>query len=136
MALFNPRLQITITPGAVAVGGTVRVQWRLTGRTGRLQNLRLSLKGREEVTPVGGKNSRNERSVFAGLEIANINPPNDMRSGEATVKIPTGVVPSFAAPSNKIVWAIRVQGDIAQWPDLKEDFPITVLPAFIRRAST
>jgi hypothetical protein len=36
---------------------------------------------------------------------------------------------SFSTQHNKIVWSIRVKGEIARWPDLNEEFALTVLPA-------
>ncbi len=35
---------------------------------------------------------------------------------------------SFAAPSNKIVWEIKVEGEIARWPDVNQNFPISIHP--------
>jgi len=129
MALFNPRPHLTVTPGAVPLGGTLQVQWHLTGRAGILQNLRLRLEGREEATDNSGRYAKSANSVFADLEIASITTPREMQSGEARLTVPAGLVPSFAAPNNKILWSIRVHGRIAYWPDLKEEFPVTVLPS-------
>jgi hypothetical protein len=39
------------------------------------------------------------------------------------------LVPSFAGSTNKIIWAIQVRGQIALWPELDEEFPVTVLPS-------
>jgi hypothetical protein len=36
---------------------------------------------------------------------------------------------SFEASNNKIVWAVKLHGEIAKWPDVDFEFPITVLPA-------
>ena len=35
---------------------------------------------------------------------------------------------SFEADSNKIIWEIKVEGEIARWPDVSQNFPITVDP--------
>jgi hypothetical protein len=129
LALFNPRPRLTVTPGAVRLGDTLEVQWNLTGRTGVLQNLRLHLEGREEATSSGGENSNTARCVFANLEIASVTTPREMQSGEARVTIPARLVPTFAGRNNKIIWAIHVHGQIARWPDVDEEFPVTVLPS-------
>jgi hypothetical protein len=129
MALFNPRPHLTVTPGAVPLGGTLQVQWNLTGRAGILRNLRLRLEGREEAADNSRRSSKSAKSVFADMEVASITTPREMQSGEARVTVPAGLVPSFAAPNNKILWTIRVHGRIAYWPDLKEEFPVTVLPS-------
>jgi hypothetical protein len=128
LALLNPRPRLTVTPGAVPLGGTLQVQWNLAGRAGVLQNLRLRLEGFEEVTPAGD-GSNIAKSIFADLEIANVTTPREIRSGEARVTVPAGLVPSFAGGNHKIIWAIHVHGPIALRPDVKEVFPVTVLPA-------
>ncbi len=129
LALFDPRPHLNVTPGAVPLGGTLHVQWNLTGRVGLLQNLHLCLEGREETRGEAGKNSETATSVFARLDIASVTTPREIRSGEASVTVPSGLVPSFAGAHNKIIWTIHVHGQIAHWPDLDEKFPVTVLPS-------
>jgi hypothetical protein len=129
LKLFDPRPHLTVTPGAVPLGGTLHVQWNLTGRVAILQNLRLRLEGREETRRGAGKNSESATSLFADMEITSVTTPREIRSGEARVTIPSGLVPSLAGMHNKIIWAIQVHGLIAHGPDVKEEFPVTVLPA-------
>jgi hypothetical protein len=52
-------------------------------------------------------------------------PPN---GGSARVTIPERTMHSFAAPHNKIVWVLRVLGDIPSWPDSEDEFVVTVAP--------
>jgi hypothetical protein len=35
---------------------------------------------------------------------------------------------SFAASSNRIVWALQVKGEIRRWPDVDEPFEVAVQP--------
>ena len=35
---------------------------------------------------------------------------------------------SFEAENNKILWNLAIHGDIEKWPDVRESFPITVVP--------
>ena len=35
---------------------------------------------------------------------------------------------SFAGSNNKIVWEIKLHGDIQRWPDVDDSFPLVVLP--------
>jgi hypothetical protein len=39
-----------------------------------------------------------------------------------------GVPASFTAANNKIVWTIRARGEIARFPDVAEEFEITMKP--------
>ena len=129
LALFNPRPRLTITPRAVPLGGTFRVEWEIRGRTDALRRLRLRLEGREEATYQSGKNTATDKNVFANIEIADLTVPQAMRSGGANVTVPGQLMHSFTTRHNRIVWSIQVQGEIAHWPDIKEEFPVTVLPA-------
>jgi hypothetical protein len=36
---------------------------------------------------------------------------------------------SFKSDNNRIVWTLHVHGDIAFYPDVNDEFPITVLSA-------
>ena len=49
-------------------------------------------------------------------------------TGRAALAIPGDAMHSLEAPHNKIVWVIRVHGDIARWPDVNEEFSLMVLP--------
>ena len=37
-------------------------------------------------------------------------------------------MPTFDAPNNDIEWCLKLRGDIPFWPDVAEEFPITVYP--------
>ena len=128
LALFNPRPRLTVTPGAVPLGEAVEVKWELTGRADRIRHLRLHLEGREEATYQRGTNTATDRSVFAKVELANITDRLAIRGGQARVVLPAGLMHSWTAGHNKIIWSLHIRGDIPWWPDLKEEFPLTVLP--------
>jgi len=128
LALFNPRPRLLVTPGTVPLGGTFRVQWEIAGRTEVLESLKLRLEGREEATYRRGTDTLTDKSVFADIEIARLTPSGEMRSGSRNVLIPAGLMHSFVAKNNKIVWTIKLHGEITRWPDVKEEFPMIVLP--------
>ncbi len=128
LALFNPRPTIVITPGAVRLGDPFRLEWRMSGRAGAMERLRIYLEGREEATYRRGTNTATDKNVFKTIEITNLTSKLEFYSGEARVNIPRDSMHSFKSDNNKVVWAIHVRGDIPRWPDVKEEFPITVLP--------
>src|SRR5262249_32872142 len=128
LALFNPRPRLAITPGAVALGGMLRVDWEINGRLDVLRRLRICLEGREEATYQSGKNSATAKNVFARTEIAEGSVAQAMHSGNGKVTVPAQLMHSFRGNHNKVVWSIRVHGEIDHWPDINEDFPVTILP--------
>jgi hypothetical protein len=129
LALFNPRATLTVNANAVPLGGALEVQWRLTGRVEVVRRLRIWLEGREEATYRRGTSTCTDSEVFATVELAAADMPHDIREGRRSVTVPTDTMHSFEACHNKIVWALQVHGEIERWPDVKEQFPIVVLPA-------
>jgi len=129
LSLFNPRPHLKIAPEAVRAGGSLRIDWELAGKVERLENLRIRLEAREEATQGSGKSSSTRTSVFLNSELMSVTSAPAMHSGNCKVSIPADAMHSFTAPSNKVIWAIKVEGRIRRWPDLKAEFPLTVLPA-------
>ena len=129
LALFNPRARVLVTPGAVRLGGRLQVEWRFTGRSDVLQQVRVWLEGREEATYRRGTQTSTDRSCFARLDLARVSARGELRTGTGTTALPIGTMHSFASANNKIVWSLRVKGEIEFWPDVDDEYPITVLPA-------
>ena len=133
LALFNPRPRVTLTPGAPRLGDSVRLEWEVSGRVEALEDLRFVLEGREEATYTRGTRSATDRSVFASLAVSSTTSPQEMRSGTTSIEIPASLMHSFTGQHNKIIWSVQVKGKIPRWPDLSEEFALTVLPAAPKR---
>src|SRR5882672_9219877 len=86
LALFNPRPRLTVTPGAVSLNGSLRVEWNISGRTDVLKRLRLCLAGYEEATYRRGTSTCTDKSVFANVEIADTTAAPEFRSGAGTIR--------------------------------------------------
>lgn len=52
-----------------------------------------------------------------------------IEAGHARVAVPRTAMHSLNTGSNKITWKLKVRGSIPRWPDVKDDYPIIVLPA-------
>jgi hypothetical protein len=128
LALLNPRMEASIQPGSPRLGGQIDLTWRLTGRTHVLRSLRIFLEGREEATYRRGTSTYTDKKPFLKLEVRTINDPTQMADGQARIALPLNTVPSFKSDNNRIVWVLKVEGEIPRWPDLKEEFEISVLP--------
>ena len=133
LALFNPRPILTASAPAVPLGGTLGVRWRFTGNVRRLVRLTITLEGREEATYQNGKNTTTAKNIFAILPLLDTADRAQIAGGSAKVIVPRELIHTLAAPNNRIVWTLRVAGDIPKWPDVSADFPIAVLP---REAAT
>ncbi len=128
LRLFNPSVTLTMSARAVPLGGELDVQWDLSGSVASVLELRIFLEGREEATYQRGTDTSTDNHVFARLPVAAVTDLHAILSGQARVAIPADTMHSFQSGDNKIVWSLQVQGEIRRWPDVKEEFPITVLP--------
>jgi hypothetical protein len=129
LVLFNPRLRLTLSPGALAPGGNGFLQWSCSGWAGRIRRLTLVLEGREEAQYRRGTSTYTDREVFATLTVLDSVQPFEIREGSISFGIPPGTVPSFTADHNKIRWALKAHCDIPGWPDSDDEYEILVKPA-------
>ena len=126
LALFNPVPVLTVSRAGVPLGGAFDLDGRFEGKVRRLRTLRISLEGREEASYRRGTRTVTDKSVFATLLLHG---DAVLADGRVHVEVPRGTMHSFEAGHNKIIWTLKVHGDIARWPDVSEEFPFTVLPA-------
>ncbi len=127
LAIFNPKIHLTLSDGDLRLGETYSVSWKLDGRSNRLQQLTLSLEGREQATYRRGTDTRTEHSVFHRHILVDEQRLH-FTEGSFSLPIPRDSVPSFKAQRNEIQWRILVAGDIPFWPDVSESFQLWVSP--------
>ncbi|MBK9165988.1 MAG: DUF3592 domain-containing protein [Bryobacterales bacterium] len=125
LALLNPRLEIRVSRGRARPGDTVLVEWQLSGRHERVQRLDITFTGREEATYMRGTDTTRETEVFLRIPVVEAG-----RAGRGAfhLTIPSPAMHSFDAPHNKIQWVFDAKGEIRWWPDIKEEYPYTILP--------
>jgi hypothetical protein len=128
LALFNPRPVLTVSTPAVPLGGRLGVRWRFTGNVRRIVKLTIALVAREEATYRRGTDTTTDRNVFVNTVLLDSADRAQFSEGSVSVEIPRDSIHTFTAPNNKIVWLLRVQGEIPRWPDVNAEFPFTVLP--------
>lgn len=128
MALFNPRPRLTVSRAVALPGDTIDVSWELEGRTDRLQRLQLALEGREEATYRRGTDNVTDKEIFVRIQLLDTTEPIAMHSGSAKLHIPPGAMHSFRSANNKIVWSLKLHGEIPRWPDIKDEYPYEIAP--------
>jgi len=128
LALANPRPRLTLTPGSPRLGESLRLEWKFTGRNTRLGHLRIFLEGREEATYRRGTKTHTDCETFATLDLVDSANDWEIPRGTTETVVPDDTMHSFEGESNKIVWEIKVEGDIARWPDVEQNFPIRIRP--------
>lgn len=129
LALFNPRVTLTLNSGLIPLGGLGQLSWQFSGVTNRIRKLKIILRGREEATYRRGTNTYTDKSTFFQMELCSTEDRFEIPQGEVGFAIPGESMHSFEAENNKIIWEVGVHGAIKSWPDVREEFKITVTPA-------
>jgi hypothetical protein len=131
LVLFNPRLDLTLSRGALVPGEPALLQWKIEGRATRVTRLKIILEGREEATYRRGTDTVTDREVFATIPIIDTDQAMQIAQGSARVHVPDDTMPSFSADRNKIVWTLKADCEIPGWPDSSDEYEIVVAPATV-----
>lgn len=129
LALGNPRPVLALSSSCIPLGGQLSVDWKLMGRAEAVQRLRLWLEGREEAVYQRGTSTYTDKAVFTSIPIADSTSAFEIESGRCTVTLPASTMHSFKAKYNRIIWTLKLSGEIPRWPDVSEEFEITVTPS-------
>lgn len=133
LALFNPRPVVTVNTDTLAPGETLDVAWDIKGRTSRIRQMTITLEGREEATYRQGTNTRTDKNTFVTHDVYETVNSFDMQAGAASIVIPADAIYTLHAHSNKILWMIRIHGDIPRWPDVEIEYEIFVTPKPLKK---
>lgn len=128
LALFNPRPKLRVSAVTAPLGSSIDLEWEMSGSSRSIDRFQITLQGREEATYQRGTSTYTDKETFATINVADTKDFVEMARGRATVKIPPDTMHSFESDHNKIIWSLYVYGDIARWPDIKEEYPVVVAP--------
>lgn len=125
LALGNARPVLTLSQGTLRVGESGELLYQLRGGPFVPRTLQVTLEGREEATFSRGTDSVTSKSTFYFETLVQ---SCEARSGSCRVAIPAVTMHSLETPHNKILWVLRLHGPIRFWPDISEEWKITVEP--------
>jgi len=128
LALLNPRPRLTLSRRVYRLGEVVDVSWAFSGSTSRISRLRVVLEGREEATYTRGTDTQTDTEVFVELVLVDTENSFEIGQGRSEVRLPEDTMHSFEAAHNKVVLALKVNGDILKWPDVNEEFALKIDP--------
>ncbi len=132
LAMFNPSAELELLPGALILGTQATVRWQINGRSDRITKLKIRVEAREEATYQRGTRSATDTNVFQIIDVTEATSAMHIARGEAKFDVPANTMHSFQAPHNKIIWSIKVRGEIPNWPDLNVEYPLDVQPIEVR----
>jgi hypothetical protein len=127
LSLFNPRPTLTLS-APPAPGVPVAVAWRFEGAASRLARVTILFEGREEATYRRGTDTVTDRREFARLVLLDTRDAAQIAGGETLLALPADTMHSFQSSHNKVVWSLKLHGEIARWPDIDDDAVVTVYP--------
>jgi hypothetical protein len=127
LSLRNPQTAILVSSPTVAGGDELAINWSVSGRAESLTKLTIDLEGREEIDYKEGNTTTTKRMVFATIPVTSMARGNLSRAGSKKIIIPAGAMTTFDGSFNRIIWTIRVRGAIPRWPDLDDQYPVTII---------
>jgi hypothetical protein len=128
LASFNAKPTVIISNAQPRLGETINISYLLKGKTSAISALTLHIEGREEATYTRGTDTVTDKNVFETIELVETEDSLEVQKGSIDVNIPETTIHSFAAINNKIVWCIKIHGDIQRWPDINQEYELIVLP--------
>ena len=128
LQLCNPRLRLTLSPKTVRLGDHLVLKWTCIGNPARVNQIAITLEGRESATHSRGKNEHTDTQTFFRLSLMTLTEPTAIPNGQVAFELPRDSVPTVNAKHHKIEWVITVRGTLSHWPHLSDDYSLTVLP--------
>ena len=128
LALANPRIRLRLAATSIRPGDRLQLSWEIAGSAQRLRRLTITLEGREEATYSQGKKQVTDREVFHRSVLFDRDEHFARQPGRAELLIPAEAPVSFKSLHHCLRWVMVVQGDIPHWPDIREEWDLTVLP--------
>ncbi|MBA4387848.1 MAG: hypothetical protein C0404_07695 [Verrucomicrobia bacterium] len=128
LALFNPKPELRVSRPEIRLGEELLLKWQTKGNVNRLRDFEVILEASEEARYRSGKSTSTAKQVFFKAVMFRTEEPRQALGGQIGVTISPDLMHSFDGGNNKIVWTLRICGAIDRWPDLKDEYEITVLP--------
>lgn len=133
LAMFNPRPVVTLGTAGLALGESTELAWEFVGRHDRIRRLVIRLEGREEATYRRGTDTVTDKAVFAIVPLVETTNWAEIRRGKTTVTVPSGTMHSLSMRNNKVVWEVKMTGEVRNWPDVSAEFGLVVRPQDVAR---
>lgn len=127
-AMFVPRPKLKAQSANVPLGSTVEVSWQTSRGLVNPRQLTIKLEAREEATYTRGTDTYTDKNIFLSQAIFESTLGGGL-DGRASFTLPADSMHSFEAPRNKIIWALKVKGDVPLWPNFEDEYRLVILPA-------
>jgi hypothetical protein len=128
---FVARPLLEIQERSLHPGESVQLRCRLAGggMVGPPTVLTISLRGREQATYRRGTDTHTDKEIFFSESLHRASPTSRDQTWTCTARIPRGVMHSWSAAHNAVIWTLHVTLEQPLLPDTETSFAIEVLPA-------
>ena len=127
LALANPRPRLRLSRGALMPGESAQVEWSFRGAAGRIRKLTIQLVAVKSRVGTQGTTTSSDLKPLTTVELVERKRDFGLEYGSATLAIPHDAGLLSKAEDETITWKLKLHGDIAYWPDVQEEYEITVL---------
>ncbi len=128
LRVFNPTIKIQNASCVLFPGAEEDISFDISGNIARLQSFTVTLVGEEQATYRRGTDTVTDTNEFFSSTLYKADSFNVARRDEFKIVIPKAAMHSFKSSNNKIVWKLKVHGDVPRWPDVTEDYILNVNP--------
>lgn len=128
LSLWNPRAELTLSSASFELGESIEVSWKMIGNANAIRRLSITVEGVESARYRRGTNTYTDKDTFAKIVVVETENFLDVGEGKAQFTIPAGQMHSFEGSHNKVLWMLKLQGEIAWWPDVAEEYKLAVMP--------
>lgn len=129
LLLFDPRVVLTLSRGAIEVGGSDEIRWRFAGRNDRIKRFTLHLEAWEEASYSDGDSTHTDERLLMKIPIYETERADQIEQGACVLHVPRGALHTFRAAHNVIRWIIAARGQLPRGQELKNRFELPVLPS-------
>jgi hypothetical protein len=92
-----------------------------------MRRLRIVLEQRE-VRLQSNAESRPRSEPLTSIVIVDTSERASIPEGGRLIAVPADARPTCQTAESLVSWSLNVKGEITFWPDVEEEFPLTVLP--------
>lgn len=125
LCIVSPAIKIELERDLIPVGGSKWLRCYVPGRPGQVTQLAIRLAAYEHAYARNGRGVQKQSALMYEQFLS-------VQSDEALLSIPTDVMHSLEAEHSKVTWTLEVSAKVEGWLDIKDRYPLTVLPMPIR----
>jgi len=128
LAMFIPRPILELSRSEIPLGESAELSWRFAGNSSSIERLEIFVECQEQATYRRGTDTHTDKSSLLKQTLVDTRFDSEIDAGKVTIEVPRDAMHTFDGSHNRIVWAIKVEGDIPLRPDVSRSCSFHVTP--------